>query len=65
MSMTQTEEQSSKITDRLAPEAEEIKQRLESLNEQVTTFIKDNAGLCLVGALALGYVVARVARKVG
>jgi hypothetical protein len=47
----------------LPPAAEEIKQRLESLNEQVTTFVKENAGLCLIGAVALGYVVARIARK--
>jgi hypothetical protein len=47
----------------LPPAAEELKQRLESLNDQVTTFVKENAGLCLIGAVALGYVVARIARK--
>ena len=69
MSMTRMQEEledKSPDTDAaLPPPVEEIKQRLESLNEQVTTFIKENAGLCLIGAVALGYVVARVARKVG
>jgi hypothetical protein len=67
MSMTRMQEEledKSPDTDAALPApAEEIKQRLESLNEQVTTFIKDNAGLCLIGAVALGYVVARIARK--
>jgi hypothetical protein len=65
MSMTSIEEQVEDVAAALPATADEVKQRLESLNQQVTTFIKQNAGFCLLGAVALGYVVARVARKVG
>ena len=46
-----------------APEIEDAKQRLGRLNGQVTGFIKDHPAACLLGAVALGYLVARVARS--
>jgi hypothetical protein len=64
MSMTRTEEKAPDLDTHLPLPVEEVKLRLESLNEQVTSFIKEHTGLCLVGAVALGYIVARVARKV-
>jgi hypothetical protein len=41
----------------------ELKQRLDLLNEQVKNFIKERPVACLVGAVALGYFVARMARR--
>jgi hypothetical protein len=41
---------------------EEAKQRLRALNERVQSYIKDHPAACLMGALALGYIVARIAR---
>jgi hypothetical protein len=64
MSMTRIEEKTPDVDSHLPPPVEEVKLRLESLNEQVTTFIKEHTGVCLIGAVALGYIVARVARKV-
>ena len=55
-----TADPTARIAARITPD--EVKERLESLNTQVTTFIKDHAGACMVGALALGYIVARIAR---
>jgi hypothetical protein len=42
---------------------DELKQRLDRLNERVKSFIKERPAACLVGAMALGYVVARIARR--
>lgn len=42
---------------------EEAKQRLRALNERAQTYIKEHPGACLMGALALGYIVARIARR--
>jgi hypothetical protein len=64
MSMTRIEEKTPDVDSHLPPQVEEVKLRLESLNEEVTTFIKEHAVACLVGAVALGYLVARVSRKV-
>ena len=42
---------------------EQAKQQLGQLNGRITTFIKDHPAACLLGAVALGYLVARVARR--
>ena len=42
---------------------EELKERLDLLNERVKNFIKERPAACLAGAMALGYVVARIARR--
>ncbi len=42
---------------------DELKERLELLNERVKNFIKERPAVCLAGAVALGYLVARIARR--
>jgi hypothetical protein len=42
---------------------DELKERLELLNERVKNFIKERPAACLAGAVALGYLVARIARR--
>lgn len=42
---------------------EELKQRIESLNERAAGFIKEHPAACLAGALGLGYLFARIARR--
>ena len=63
MSMTPIEKIASEVEDKLAPPIEAAKVRLENTNDQITAFIKNHAGACLLGAVALGYIVARVARR--
>jgi hypothetical protein len=53
----------SKVGDRIRPQIEQAKQQLGQLNGRITTFIKDHPAACLLGAVALGYLVARVARR--
>jgi hypothetical protein len=42
---------------------DELKGRLEEINERVKGFIRARPVTCLAGALALGYVIARIARR--
>jgi hypothetical protein len=51
------------VGDRFLPQIEDAKWRLGRLNGEVTGFIKDHPAACLLGAVALGYLVARVARN--
>jgi hypothetical protein len=51
------------LVDRLKPGLEDAKGRLESLNVRVKELVKEHPGACLLGALALGYLVARLARR--
>jgi hypothetical protein len=45
------------------PELQELKERLEALNDRVQGFIKEHPAACLMGALGLGYLFARIARR--
>lgn len=42
---------------------EALKERVAELNERAKGLIKERPLACLVGAVALGYVVARIARR--
>ena len=50
------------LNDRIRPKLEEAKQKLGRINGRVMSFIQDHPAACLVGAIALGYLVARIAR---
>lgn len=51
------------LTERVRPHLEEGKRRIESLNTQARALINDHPAACLLGAVALGYLVARLARR--
>ena len=51
------------LSDRVRPKIEEAKQKIGRINGKMTSFIQDHPAACLVGAIALGYLVARVARR--
>jgi hypothetical protein len=48
---------------RYGPQLDQARENLSELNHQVTTFIRQNPGTCLLGALALGYVIGRIAQR--
>ena len=50
------------LKDRVRPKIEEAKQQIGHINGRITSFIQDHPAACLFGALALGYLVARIAR---
>jgi hypothetical protein len=51
------------VGERIRPRIEDAKRRLGRLNGEITGFIQDHPAACLLGAVALGYLVARVARS--
>jgi ElaB/YqjD/DUF883 family membrane-anchored ribosome-binding protein len=49
---------------RLGPQLEQARKNLSELNRRVAGFIKENPGTCLLGAVAVGFVVGKlVSRK--
>ena len=50
------------LSDRVRPKLEEAKQQIGRMNGKITCFIQDHPAACLLGAIGLGYLVARVAR---
>jgi hypothetical protein len=63
MNATSFKENVDDLGDRVRPKIEEAKQKLGQINGRVTSFIQDHPAACLLGALALGYLVARLARR--
>jgi len=49
--------------DGLGPRIEELKERIVLLNDRAKGFIKEHPAACLMGALGLGYLFARIARR--
>ena len=66
MEMTEKiEETAREIGARVRPQIDEAKRKLESLNSSAISFIKENPGKCLVGAIAFGYLVGKIASRRG
>ena len=66
MEMTEKiEETAREIGARVRPQIDEAKRRFESLNTSAVSFIKENPGKCLVGAVALGYLIGKIASRRG
>lgn len=64
MEMTeQIEATARELGDRVRPQIEDAKKKLSSLNERAIGFIKENPGTCLVGAVALGFLIGKIARR--
>lgn len=56
-------ERAEELGQRLEPHIQEGKRRLMSLNDSARALINEHPAACVFGALALGYLVARVARR--
>ena len=66
MEMTERlEETARELGERVRPQIENAKRRLSSMNESMTDYIKENPGKCLVGALAVGYLIGKIASRRG
>ena len=57
------EDTAREIGERVRPQIEEAKRRMSEMNGQVTDYIKDNPGKCLIGAMAFGYLVGKIASR--
>jgi hypothetical protein len=48
---------------RVRPQLNDAKRKLTSLNGDITGYIKENPGRCLLGAIAIGFLVGKIARR--
>lgn len=64
MEMTeQFEKAAHDIEDRIRPEIEQAKRKVIKLNGRVVDYIKEHPGKCLLGAIAAGFIIGRIARR--
>ena len=48
---------------RLPEQLEEARRNLSQLNTRAVTFIRQNPGACLVGAVAVGFLIGKLASR--
>ncbi len=63
MEMNPQSEGPRRVAERLGPQLDQARQGLADLNGKITTFIRQNPGMCLLGAVALGFVVGKIASR--
>jgi ElaB/YqjD/DUF883 family membrane-anchored ribosome-binding protein len=64
MEMTeQFEKTARELEDRIRPQIEDAKKKVSDLNDRAVSYIKENPGKCLLGAVAAGYIIGRIARR--
>jgi hypothetical protein len=59
----QFQDKAREIQARVAPQVEQARAALSDLNTKVTGFIRERPGTCLLGALAFGYLVGKIASR--
>ena len=59
----QMQDKARELQQRLGPQLEQARQNLADLNTRVVAFVKERPGTCLLGALAFGYVVGKIASR--
>jgi ElaB/YqjD/DUF883 family membrane-anchored ribosome-binding protein len=47
----------------IRPQVREAERRLDALNDDVTDYIKENPAKCLLGALAVGIIIGKLASR--
>jgi ElaB/YqjD/DUF883 family membrane-anchored ribosome-binding protein len=66
MEMTEKiEETARELGARVKPQIEEARRRMSSLNSSATAYIKENPGKCVIGAIAIGYLIGKLAGRRG
>jgi len=63
MNPQQMQDRARELADRVVPQLDEARRNLADFNTRAVTFIKANPGTCLVGAVALGFLIGRLASR--
>lgn len=59
----QIQDRARELAERVGPQIEQARENLTELNTRVTSFIRQNPGTCLIGALAFGFIVGKIASR--
>jgi hypothetical protein len=63
MNPQQIQDRAREIQERIVPQIEEARRNLVDVNSRVVSFIRANPGTCLVGAVALGFIIGKIASR--
>jgi ElaB/YqjD/DUF883 family membrane-anchored ribosome-binding protein len=59
----QIQDKARQLQENLLPQIDEARRNLEDMNTRVVSFIRANPGTCLLGAVAVGFIVGRIASR--
>lgn len=59
----QLQDKARQFQENMVPQLEEARRNLEDLNTRVVSFVRANPGTCLLGAVAVGFIVGRLASR--
>ncbi|AGC44438.1 MULTISPECIES: hypothetical protein [Myxococcus] len=63
MNPQQVADRARQLQDRVVPQLDEARQNLVDMNNRVVSFIRANPGTCLLGAVAVGFLIGRIASR--
>jgi hypothetical protein len=59
----QLQDKARQLQENLLPQIEDARRNLEDMNTRVVSFIRANPGTCLLGAVAVGFIIGRIASR--
>ena len=59
----QLQDKARQLQENLLPQIDEARRNLEDMNTRAVSFIRANPGTCLLGAVAVGFIVGRLASR--
>ncbi len=63
MNPQQIQDRAREIQERVVPQIDEARRNLVDLNNRVVSFIRANPGTCLIGAVAVGFLIGKIASR--
>jgi len=63
MNPQQIQDRAREFQERIVPQIDEARRNLVDMNHRMVSFIRANPGTCLVGAVALGFLIGKIASR--
>ena len=63
MNPQQIQDRAREIQERIVPQIEEARRNLMDMNTRAVSFIRANPGTCLLGAVAVGFLIGKIASR--
>jgi ElaB/YqjD/DUF883 family membrane-anchored ribosome-binding protein len=63
MNPQQIQDRARELQERIVPQIEEARRNLVDLNSRTIAFIRANPGTCLIGAVAVGFLIGKLASR--
>ena len=63
MNPQQIQDRARELQERIVPQIDEARRNLVDLNTRTISFIRANPGTCLIGAVAVGFLIGKLASR--